>query len=137
MIPKDLVPLEVPDPSRSSKSLPKRPWPLAHYASIAHVARVYDYLLGGKDNFAADREAAEQAMLTNPSVVPSARANRAFLARAIRYLTGEAGLRQFLDIGTGMPASRNIHEVAQSVAPQARVVYADHDRSCCAVLARC
>jgi hypothetical protein len=70
--------------------------PLAHYASIAHVARVYDYLLGGKDNFAADREAAEQAMLVNPSVVPTARANRAFLARAIRYLTGEAGLRQFL-----------------------------------------
>jgi hypothetical protein len=99
--------------------------PLAHYTS---VARVYDYLLGGKDNFAADREAAEQAMLINPSVVPSARANRAFLARAIRYLTGEAGLCQFLDIGTGMSASSNIHEVAQSVAPQARVVYADHDR---------
>ena len=74
--------------------------PLAQYASVAHVARVYDYLLGGKDNFAADREAAEQAMLINPSVVPTARANRAFLARAIRYLTGEAGLRQFLDIGT-------------------------------------
>jgi hypothetical protein len=102
----------------------RRPW---HYASVAHVARVYDYLLGGKDNFAADREAAEQAMLINPSVVPTARANRAFLARAIRYLTGEAGLRQFLDIGTGMPASSNIHEVAQSVAPQARVVYVDHD----------
>jgi len=101
--------------------------PLAQYASVAHVARVYDYLLGGKDNFAADREAAEQAMLINPSVVPTARANRAFLARAIRYLTGEAGLRQFLDIGTGMPASSNIHEVAQSVAPQARVVYVDHD----------
>ena len=72
--------------------------PLAHYASVAHVARVYDYLLGGKDNFAADREAAEQAMQINPSVVPAARANRAFLARATRYLTGEAGLRQFLDI---------------------------------------
>jgi len=93
--------------------------PLAQYASVAHVARVYDYLLGGKDNFAADREAAEQAMLINPSVVPTARADRAFLARAIRYLTGEAGLRQFLDIGTGMPASSNIHEVAQSVASQA------------------
>jgi hypothetical protein len=79
--------------------------PLAHYASVAHVARVYDYLLGGKDNFAADREAGEQAMLINPAVVPTARANRAFLARATRYLTGEAGLRQFLDIGTGMPAS--------------------------------
>ena len=101
--------------------------PLAHYASVAHVARVYDYLLGGKDNFAADREAAEQAILINPAVVPTARANRAFLARATRYLTGEAGLRQFLDIGTGMPASSNIHEVAQSIAPEARVVYVDHD----------
>jgi hypothetical protein len=100
--------------------------PLAHYASVAHVARVYDYLLGGKDNFAPDREAAEQAMLINPAVVPTARANRAFLARATRYLTGEAVLRQFLDIGTGMPAGSNIHEVAQSVAPQARVVYVDH-----------
>jgi len=77
--------------------------PLAHYASVAHVARVYDYLLGGKDNFAVDREAAEQAMLVNPAVVPTARANRAFLARASRYLTAEAGLRQFLDIGTASP----------------------------------
>jgi hypothetical protein len=101
--------------------------PLAQYASVAHVARVYDYLLGGKDNFAADREAAEQAMRINPAVVPTARANRAFLARATRYLTAEAGLRQFLDIGTGMPASSNIHEVAQSVAPDSRVVYVDHD----------
>jgi hypothetical protein len=101
--------------------------PLAQYASVAHVARVCDYLLGGKDNFAADREAAEQAMRINPAVVPTARANRAFLARATRYLTAEAGLRQFLDIGTGMPASSNIHEVAQSVAPQSRVVYVDHD----------
>jgi len=101
--------------------------PLAQYASVAHVARVYDYLLGGKDNFAADREAAEQAMQINPAVVPTARANRAFLARATRFLTAEAGLRQFLDIGTGMPASSNIHEVAQSVAPASRVVYADHD----------
>jgi hypothetical protein len=101
--------------------------PLAQYASVAHVARVYDYLLGGKDNFAADREAAEQAMRINPAVVPTARANRAFLARATRYLTAEAGLRQFLDIGTGMPAGSNIHEVAQSVAPQSRVVYVDHD----------
>src|SRR5690242_2085192 len=92
-----------------------------------HVARVYDYLLGGKDNFAADREAAEQAMRINPAVVPTAHANRAFLARATRYLTAGAGLRQFLDIGTGMPAGSNIHEVAQSAAPESRVVYVDHD----------
>ena len=101
--------------------------PLAQYANVAHVARVYDYLLGGKDNFAADREAAEQAMLINPAVVPTARANRAFLARATRYLTAEAGIRQFLDIGTGMPANNNIHEVAQSIAPGSRIVYMDHD----------
>jgi SAM-dependent methyltransferase len=101
--------------------------PLAQYASVAHVARVYDYLLGGKDNFAADREAAEQAILINPDVVPTARANRAFLARATRFVASEVGLRQFLDIGTGMPASSNIHEVAQSVAPESRVVYVDHD----------
>jgi hypothetical protein len=101
--------------------------PLATYASVAHVARVYDYLLGGKDNFAADREAAEQAMRINPDIVFTARANRAFLVRTTSYLARQAGLRQFLDIGTGMPTNRNIHEVAQSIAPRSRVVYVDHD----------
>jgi S-adenosyl methyltransferase len=101
--------------------------PLAHYASVAHVARVYDYLLGGKDNFAADREAAEQAIRINPDIVSAARANRAFLVRTTRYLTGQACIRQFLDIGTGMPTNNNIHEVAQSIAPESRVVYVDHD----------
>ena len=101
--------------------------PLATYASVAHVARVYDYLLGGKDNFAADREAAEQAMRINPDIVSAARANRAFLVRTTSYLARQAGLRQFLDIGTGMPTNRNIHEVAQSIAPRSRVVYVDHD----------
>ncbi len=101
--------------------------PLAQYADVAHVARVYDYLLGGKDNFAADREAAEQAIQIHPDVVPTARANRAFLARTTRFLADEAGLRQFLDIGTGMPTSSNVHEVAQSVAPESRIVYVDHD----------
>jgi S-adenosyl methyltransferase len=95
--------------------------------SVAHIARVYDYWLGGKDNFAADRAAAEQAMAAYPNIVFSVRANRAFLARAVRYLAGEAGIRQFLDIGTGIPASNNTHEVAQSVAPEARVVYVDND----------
>jgi hypothetical protein len=116
--------------SAAFRHQPRQPYaraPLADYASVAHVARIYDYLLGGKDNFAVDREAAQQAVLINPAVVSTARANRAFLARAIRYLTAEAGLRQFLDIGTGMPASSSIHEVAQSVAPQSRVVYVDHD----------
>jgi len=100
--------------------------PLASYASIAHVARVYDYLLGGKDNFAVDREAAEQAMRINPDIVPTARANRAFGARTTGFLVGQAGLRQFLDIGAGLPAN-NIHAVAQSIAPESRIVYVDHD----------
>jgi S-adenosyl methyltransferase len=95
--------------------------------SVAHIARVYDYWLGGKDNFAADRAAAEQAIAAYPAIVFSVRANRAFLARVVRYLAGEAGIRQFLDIGTGIPASNNTHEVAQSVAPESRVVYVDND----------
>src|ERR1017187_9667707 len=95
--------------------------------SVAHVARVYDYWLGGKDNFAADRAAGEQAIAAYPDIVFSVRANRAFLARTVRYLTAEAGIRQFLDIGTGIPTSNNTHEVAQSVAPGARVVYVDND----------
>jgi len=86
--------------------------------SVAHVARVYDYWLGGKDNFAADRAAGEQAIKAFPNIVLSARANRAFLARAVRFLAGEAGIRQFLDIGTGIPTANNTHEVAQSVAPE-------------------
>jgi hypothetical protein len=95
--------------------------------SVAHVARVYDYWLGGKDNFAADRAAGEQAIKAFPNIVLSARANRAFLARAVRFLAGEAGIRQFLDIGTGIPTANNTHEVAQSVAPESRVVYVDND----------
>ena len=95
--------------------------------SVAHPARVYDYWLGGKDNFAADREAAEQVIAANPQVLPGVRANRAFLGRAVRYLAAEAGVRQFLDIGTGLPAADNTHEVAQQVAPQCRVVYVDND----------
>jgi hypothetical protein len=95
--------------------------------SVAHIARVYDYWLGGKDNFAADRAAAEQAIAAYPDIVFSVRANRAFLARAVRYLAGEGGIRQFLDIGTGIPAADNTHEVAQSVAPGSRVVYVDND----------
>ena len=99
--------------------------PIASCASIAHVARVCDYLLGGQDNFAVDREAAEQAMRLNPDIVPTVRANRAFGVRATGYLTGQAGIRQFLDIGTGMPTS-SIHEAALSIAPQSRIVYVDH-----------
>jgi hypothetical protein len=93
----------------------------------AHIARVYDYWLGGKDNFAADRVAGEEALEAFPGLISSVRANRAFLARVVRYLATQRGIRQFLDIGTGIPASSNTHEVAQSVVPEARVVYVDND----------
>jgi hypothetical protein len=92
-----------------------------------HPARVYDYLLGGKDNFAADRAAAEQGMRVNPNSRIPPRENRAFMRRAVRYLAGDVGIRQFLDIGTGIPTAPNVHQVAQGVAPAARVVYVDND----------
>jgi len=95
--------------------------------SVAHSARVYDYWLGGKDNFAADRIAAERVIEVRPQIRTDVRANRAFLGRAVRYLAAEAGIRQFLDIGTGLPSADNTHEVAQSVAPDSRVVYVDND----------
>jgi O-methyltransferase involved in polyketide biosynthesis len=96
-------------------------------ARVAHPARVYDYWLGGKDNFEADRIAGEATIAAYPAIRASARANRAFLARSVRFLAAEAGLRQFLDIGTGLPTASNTHEVAQSVAPESRVVYVDND----------
>ena len=95
--------------------------------SVPHIARVYDYWLGGKDNFAADREAAEQVVATMPDVLVSVRAQRAFLGRAVHYLVAGAGIGQFLDIGTGLPAASNTHEVAQRAAPESRVVYVDND----------
>ena len=95
--------------------------------SVAHIARVYDYWLGGKDNFAPDREAGDEAIQAYPQLVSSVRANRAFLARTVRYLAEEAGIRQFLDVGTGIPTASNTHEVAQGIAPETRVVYADND----------
>jgi S-adenosyl methyltransferase len=95
--------------------------------SVAHSARVHDYWLGGKDNFAADRAAGDAVMSAYPDIVMSVRANRRFLARVVRFLAAEAGIRQFLDIGTGIPAANNTHEVAQSVAPSSRVVYVDYD----------
>jgi S-adenosyl methyltransferase len=92
-----------------------------------HPARVYDYLLGGKDNFAADRAAAQAGLAANPNSRIPPRENRAFLRRVVRYLAGEAGITQFLDIGTGIPTSPNVHEIAQDLNPQARVVYVDND----------
>jgi hypothetical protein len=95
--------------------------------SVAHPARVYDVWLGGKDHFAADRRAAEHVIRANPDIVPGVRANRAFLARVVRYLVREAGITQFLDLGTGLPSANNVHEVAQSIDRTARVVYVDND----------
>jgi len=95
--------------------------------NVAHSARVYDYWLGGKDNFPADRELAELMIQAIPNMRAMAAANRAFLSRAVRYLAGEAGIRQFLDLGTGIPTSPNVHEIAQATAPDTRVVYVDND----------
>ena len=95
--------------------------------SRPHPARIYDYVLGGKDHFAADRELADRALARMPAGRTAARENRAFLGRAVRYLAAEAGIRQFIDIGTGLPAPGNVHEVAQQAAPESRVVYVDSD----------
>jgi O-methyltransferase involved in polyketide biosynthesis len=95
--------------------------------TVSHSARIWNYWLGGKDNYAVDREAGDKVAAMLPSIVAQARADRAFLGRAIRYLAGEEGIRQFLDIGTGLPTADNTHEVAQRVAPQSRIVYADND----------
>jgi SAM-dependent methyltransferase len=103
---------------------PERP---AFDTSVAHHARIYDYLLGGKDNYAADRKAGDALIAAYPTMVDLARANRAFLGRAVRFLAAEAGIRQFLDIGTGIPAAGNTHQVAQAAASDSRVVYVDYD----------
>ena len=101
--------------------------PLDLRTDIPHPARVYDYMLGGKDNFEADRSTAEQALAANPTGRAGPLANRAFMVRAVRYLAAQAGIRQFLDIGTGIPTSPNVHEVAQGIAAGCRVAYADND----------
>jgi O-methyltransferase involved in polyketide biosynthesis len=95
--------------------------------NVAHSARVYDYWLGGKDNFPADRELAELMLQAIPTLREMAAANRAFMGRAVRYLVQEAGIRQILDLGTGIPTSPNVHEIAQAAAPETRVVYVDND----------
>jgi O-methyltransferase involved in polyketide biosynthesis len=95
--------------------------------NVAHSARVYDYWLGGKDNFAADRELGELMIQAIPTLREMAMANRAFMGRAIRYLVEEAGIRQILDLGTGIPTSPNVHEIAQAAAPETKVVYVDND----------
>jgi hypothetical protein len=96
-------------------------------SSVPHTARIWNYWLGGKDNFLADQAVGDQVQQFLPDIVTSARADRAFLRRAVRFLVADAGIRQFLDIGTGLPTAQNTHEVAQSIAPDSRIVYADND----------
>jgi hypothetical protein len=95
--------------------------------TVAHPARIYDYWLGGKDNFAADRAAGDLVLASRPGLRESVQANRAFLGRVVRLLAAEYGIRQFFDIGTGIPSASNTHQVAQAVAPDARIVYTDND----------
>ncbi len=95
--------------------------------SVAHTARVWNYWLGGKDNYLVDQEVGQRICAQMPEIVDIARAVRGFLVRAVRYLAGEVGIRQFLDIGTGLPTANNTHEVAQATAPECRIVYVDND----------
>ena len=94
---------------------------------VPHPARIYDFLLGGKDHFPVDRDASVEITRVWPNLPRSMRANRSFMQRVTRYLAAEQGIRQFLDIGTGLPTSPNLHEVAQAVDPSARVAYVDND----------
>jgi hypothetical protein len=96
-------------------------------STTPHIARIYDYWLGGKDNFEADRNAAELALAATPTILPGVTANRRFLGRAVRFMAADGEVRQFLDVGTGIPTASNTHEVAQAVDPNARVVYVDND----------
>jgi hypothetical protein len=112
---------------RQSSPETSGPTPGGLDTSVPHIARVYDYWLGGKDNFAVDREAAEQVIAAYPGILRDVRAQRAFLSNAVGYLAGVGGIRQFLDIGTGIPTANNTHEVAQDVEPGCRVVYVDND----------
>ena len=95
--------------------------------TVPHSARIWNYWLGGKDNYPVDRQVGEQTIAVLPEIVDIARASRQFLVRAVRYLAADAGIRQFLDVGTGLPTVNNTHQVAQQVAPESRVVYVDND----------
>ncbi|AKH83988.1 methyltransferase [Streptomyces sp. CNQ-509] len=107
--------------------LPQDEYPGGIDVTRPHPARMYDYYLGGKDNYAPDRAAAQEVMRRAPQAAPSARANRAWMHRVVHYLVQEAGVRQFLDVGTGIPTEPNLHQVAQAAAAECRVVYVDND----------
>jgi S-adenosyl methyltransferase len=111
----------------SSPTPGQEPEPPEIDTSVPHSARIWNYWLGGKDNYPADQEVGDQIAKMFPSIVAMARHDRAFLVRAVRYLAGEVGIRQFLDIGTGLPTMENTHEVAQRVASDSRIVYVDND----------
>jgi hypothetical protein len=116
---------ESPTQNEAASSSQAGPQPFD--TSVAHQARMYDYFLGGKDHYAADREAADAWLKIDPKAAFSSRANRAFLGRAVHHLAADAGMRQFLDVGTGIPTAGNTHEVAQAIAADSRVVYVDYD----------
>jgi hypothetical protein len=105
----------------------QRPAPDGIDVTVPNVARMYDYYLGGKDNFESDRTAAEEVIAAFPDVRSAVQENRAFLSRAVRFLAAEVGIRQFLDIGTGLPTQNNVHEIARGAASGTRVVYVDYD----------
>jgi S-adenosyl methyltransferase len=105
----------------------KDDWTSRIDTSVPNPARIYDYLLSGKDNYSADREVAEQILAIAPVARDVVRDNRAFLRRVVRFLTREAGIRQFIDLGSGLPTQGNVHEIAQAIAPETRVVYVDND----------
>jgi O-methyltransferase involved in polyketide biosynthesis len=115
-----VVVIDNPHPPVQEKATPAN-------TEVAHSARFWNYLLGGKDNYAADRELAEQILTVIPSFRDTVRAERRFLARTVRYLANNAGIRQFLDIGTGLPTVNNTHEIAQAAVPESRIVYIDND----------
>ncbi len=110
-----------------SSSSPRDEEPPGLNTAVPQTARIWNYWLGGKDNFPVDRQVGDQILEAFPAIVENARASRAFLARTVRYLAGDAGVRQFLDVGTGLPTADNTHQVAQRVAPESRIVYVDND----------
>jgi hypothetical protein len=121
--------MSLPEPGAGSVARTDPDWlPAEIDTSVAHPARRYDYWLGGKDNFRADRESGDAVAAAFPEVRIAAIENRAFMRRAARFLAAEAGIDQFLDIGTGIPTSPNLHEIVQAINPAARVVYVDNDR---------
>ena len=119
-----------------ANTTPPEPAPLIDF-TVPHSARIWNYWLGGKDHHPADRDAGDAYAKIFPRIAEIARASRCFLARVVGHLAADAGMRQFLDIGTGLPTVNNTHQVAQAVAPQSRIVYVDNDPLCCRTPARC